>query len=242
MTINKKINVLIPAAGKGSRSGLNYPKTLFKVEGKEILLSILELVKDYDPNPTIIISPDGEKLIKNFLASKNKKANLVIQEKPTGMGNAILQYKKSSNYKMAKNILLIWGDIPFIRSITIAKLVKSHFQNKNDFTLITKEVQKAYTLIKRDIKDNIIDIIETREFGLKPEPGEREIGLFLFKKEIIMDLLSKDKLSNKFGKETGEHGFLYVIKHLAILGKRIEGLKIANDKELKSLNSISDLI
>ena len=38
----KKINILIPAAGKGIRTKLNYPKTLYKINDKPILINLIE--------------------------------------------------------------------------------------------------------------------------------------------------------------------------------------------------------
>tara|TARA_A100001011_G_C14203371_1_gene796688 strand:- start:244 stop:963 length:720 start_codon:yes stop_codon:yes gene_type:complete len=235
-----KIDVLIPAAGKGTRSGLDYPKTLFKVKDKEILLYIFELIEKINTKPTIIVSPEGEKYINNFLSFHKKKAELILQKKAKGMGNAVLQYEKSSNYKNSNHILLIWGDIPFIRKDTVSRMIKNHFDNNNDFTLVTKFVDKAYTILKRDNANKITKIIETREEGLSPFPGERDIGLFLFKKEPIFKILKED-LNYKFGKSTGEHGFLYIVEYLTQKGLKVEGLPIAHDNELKSLNKISDL-
>ena len=235
-----KIKVLIPAAGKGSRAGLNYPKTLYKIEGKEILLYIFELIENIDQEPTIIVSPEGEKDINNFLKLKKRKAQLIIQPKPRGMGDAVLKFKQSSYYKSSDHILLIWGDVPFIREKTVYKMIESHLKNNNDFTLVTKFVDKAYTCIERDNSGNIIKVIETREEELEPMPGERDIGLFLFKKEPIFKIL-KEEQNSKFGKLTGEHGFLYIIEHLIKNGFKVEGLSIANSKEIKSLNRLSDL-
>ena len=98
MTLISRINVLIPAAGKGTRSGLSYPKTLFKIDGKEILLRILELVESYDPEPTVVVSPEGKDLINKFIFENKKKVDVVIQESTLGMGNAILQYRKSPKF------------------------------------------------------------------------------------------------------------------------------------------------
>ena len=55
-------------------------------------------------------------------------------------------------------------------------------------------------------------------------------------------MLNKQDLEGKYGINTNEHGFLYLIKHLSNRGYKIEGLQIANDRELKSLNSLSDLL
>ncbi len=234
------IKVIIPTAGKGTRSGLNYPKTLYKVDGKEILLHILELTNHLDRNPTIIVSRNGFSIIKNFLDLKKINAELIIQDSPKGMGDALLQFKKSCYYEKTENILLIWGDIPFIKISTIESIITCHFENKNAFTLISKHVNKAYTLIKRDKNNKIIHIKETREEGEAPTSGERDIGLFLFKKKIVFQFLQKE-LSGKYGKASNEHGFLYIVEHLAKKGYKIEALPIAEAKELISLNYMSDL-
>ena len=70
--------------------------------------------------------------------------------------------------------------------------------------------------------------------------GERDIGLFIFKKKEIFDLLELD-LPKKYSSRTKEHGFLYIISHLVKKGFKVEAMTIAIDKELLSLNKISDL-
>ena len=65
-------------------------------------------------------------------------------------------------------------------------MIKNHFDNNNDFTLVTKIVDKAYTLIKRDLHNNISKIIETREEGLSPLQGEKGYRFIFIKKEPIL--------------------------------------------------------
>ena len=40
------------------------------------------------------------------------------------MGDAVLKFKQSSYYKSSDHILLIWGDVPFIREKTVYKMMK----------------------------------------------------------------------------------------------------------------------
>lgn len=237
---NRKVNVLIPAAGEGKRSGLSYPKTLYEIAKKPILLYILDLLEFIDNKPTIVVNPKGEKSIKSFLKKYSKKSYLVIQSMAKGMGDAILKFEQSPSFDKTTDIFLIWGDIPFIRKETVNAMLKVHFKNNNDFTFVTKKVNSAYTLISRDEKQNIIKVEETRETSNQPKAGERDIGVFIFKKSVIFNLL-KEELPGKYGNNTGEHGFLYIIEYLAKRDFKIEALPIANDKELKSLNSLNDL-
>ena len=106
----------------------------------------------------------------------------MIQENPRGMGDAVLQFEKYPSFEIVKNILLIWGDVPFIRKETIQRMVDQHFQNNNTFTFVTAETETAYTRVIRDKRNKILDVIETREENLPIKKGERDIGLFIFKK------------------------------------------------------------
>ena len=240
MNNNKKIKVLIVAAGKGTRANLPYPKTLFKINGEEILLKILNTTNELDPHPTVIVSPKGKKDIKNFLFDVSKKAYLVIQEEAKGMGDAVMKFEKSPAFESTDNILLIWGDIPYIKKRTIQKMVEAHFESKNIFTFVTAETEAAYTRVIRDQNHKILDVIETREERLPIKKGERDIGLFIFKKNEVFNLL-KMELQKKYSYKTKEHGFLYLIHHLVEKGFKVEALKIADKKELISLNKITDL-
>jgi bifunctional UDP-N-acetylglucosamine pyrophosphorylase/glucosamine-1-phosphate N-acetyltransferase len=235
------LRVVIAAAGRGSRAGLPYPKTLYPVKGVPILLRILELLMPYDANPTVVVSPLGEAPIRDCLTSAGLAAHLVMQPSANGMGDAVLRFTNSPAFETAEHLLLVWGDIPLIQPETVKVLVQTHFVNGNDFTFATRQVDSAYTVVTRDQVGRVLGVVETREVGLdQQQQGERDIGLFVFRKDVTLTTLSED-LSGKFGKSTGEHGFLYVIEHLAKRGLRVEALPIATKQDLVSLNRLEDL-
>ena len=232
---------LIAAAGRGSRAGLPYPKTLFSVQGKPILLRICDSLRPYDPQPTIIVSPSGEKDIGECLAEAGVAAHLVRQMEPKGMGDAVLQFSQSPAFEGADHVLLIWGDIPFVQPETVAAMVDAHYAHCNDFTFVPRVTNRPYTLVARTPDGGIMRCLETREEGIAPpEQGEREIGLFMFRRCVVMSLL-KEELLGKCGKTTSEHGFLYVIGRLVERKFRVEALPIAKEVEMVSLNSLKDL-
>lgn len=236
-----RVKSLVAAAGRGSRAGLTYPKTLFAIGGRPILVRILELLAQYDSKPSIIVSPDGMDPIKDCLRKYFLSAYLVVQDEPRGMGDAVLRFIDSPTFFDAEHTILLWGDVPFIQQKTLDTLVNRHLLEGNDFTFATKHVNLAYTVLSRDISGNVAQVIESREEGTDlQEAGEREIGLFVFRTSLVIDMLKKD-LPGKFGKYTGEHGFLYVIGHLVQAGYRVVALPIATDLDLISLNSMKDI-
>lgn len=236
-----RIFVLVAAAGRGTRAGLPYPKTLFPLQGKPILVRIAELLACYDLSPTVIVSPEGFEPIRQCLEAAGVSAHLVEQPAPNGMGDAVLRFEQSPAFESANDVLLIWGDIPFIQPKTVEAVVAAHFNSANDFTFATRFVDSAYTIVSRNAAGIVTGVIETRELGItEPRAGEREIGLFLFRKQVVLNAL-REELHGKRGHTTSEHGFLYIIEHLSARGLRIEALPVATELDLVSLNSIKDV-
>jgi bifunctional UDP-N-acetylglucosamine pyrophosphorylase/glucosamine-1-phosphate N-acetyltransferase len=236
-----KICALVAAAGSGSRANLPYPKTLFEIRGKPILIWIAKLLTTFDQCPTIIVSKNGQLPIQECLNAWGMAAHLVLQPEPRGMGDAVLCFDQSPAFVNAEHVILVWGDVPFIQPTTLAKMIKVHIKHNNDFTFPTRQVTSAYTMVSRDKLGQVTSVVETREqLNSTPQAGERDIGLFIFRKAVVLDLL-REELSDKWGKFTNEHGFLYVIGHLAARGFSVEALPIALEMELISLNNLKDL-
>jgi bifunctional N-acetylglucosamine-1-phosphate-uridyltransferase/glucosamine-1-phosphate-acetyltransferase GlmU-like protein len=235
-----ELRVLIAAAGTGSRAGLPYPKTLHPVLGRPILLRLLDLLRPLDPRPAVIVSPAGRPPIEQCLAEAGIEAELIEQPAPTGMGDAILRFRDASGAVETQHLLAVWGDIPLLEPGTVDGLRAAHFAHGADFSFPTRRVDSAYTIVERDPAGRVTGLVETREAGLEPAPGERDIGLFIFRTGPVLDLLARD-LDGARGRATGEHGFLYIVRHLAERGYKVEAVPIATERDLVSLNRLSDL-
>ena len=236
-----EISVLIAAAGLGSRAGLPYPKTLFPIKGKPILVRLAELLAPYDSEPTVIVNEDGKDQIKQCLLKNNIQAQLVLQSMPRGMGDAVLCIDNSEEFTNSEHVLLVWGDIPFIKPETVETMINHHLVQDSDFTFASRVVDEAYTVVVRDKSGNVTHLIETREEGMTDlGPGERDMGLFIFRRSLTLQTL-REELPNKWSKSTGEHGFLYIIEHLVSKGLQVEALPIAQKIELVSFNNIEDV-
>ncbi|MDA7562984.1 NTP transferase domain-containing protein [Gammaproteobacteria bacterium] len=239
---NIKISVVIAAAGKGTRAKLPYPKCLFSIQGKPILGTIMDNTFSLDRKPTLIVSKEGLPHIKNFLIQSNRKADILIQENQIGMGNAVLQISKKRK-DMNEDILLSWGDLPFIPQSIFEDLCAFHIKNKNDFSIATYHSKNAYTYVIRDDCNNLKEVIESKEMyekNLLPLESERDIGVFVFKKDLLLDFLDKE-LPDKYGKVSNEHGFLYIIKHLVASGYKVESLPVKEEMSEVSFNSFEDI-
>jgi len=243
MTMNqtKRLKVLIAAAGQGSRSGLTYPKTLFPIEGQAILLRLLNTLAPYDTSPMIIVSPSGFKSIEDCLQSHSFQAELIEQATPKGMGDAVLQMQYSKYFANFDDVILVWGDIAFLQASTLEILVFHHYQDQNHLSIATRYVEKAYTKVIRHPQGQVLELIETREQDtMDLIAGEQDMGLFIFKKELVLSCLSQEH-PKKYGKTTHEHGFLYLVGLLVAQGYRVGAYPCATALDLVSFNQKDDI-
>ncbi len=238
MNLSKDTFVVIPCAGKGTRSKLPYPKSLYKIGNTTILNRIIKSFNKYNFNFKIVINKKNMQLFKSETKKISSKIEYLYQNIALGMGDAVLKITKSKDYRKMENIILIWGDVPFIKKSTINELIKNHFKNNNDFTFISGITKYPYTYVQRDKKNKVFRIKEMKNFKKKIKYGERNIGIFLFKKNYTIKILKKMKIKHKNNKEIS---FLNVIEYLNKENLKIEAINIATPREMKSLNYLKDL-
>jgi bifunctional UDP-N-acetylglucosamine pyrophosphorylase/glucosamine-1-phosphate N-acetyltransferase len=236
--MQQKVRVVIPAGGRSSRSGLAYPKSLYRLTGTPILVRIIQKVAQYDSRPVLIINPAHEPVFTRVLQEFNLNVDLVFQHEPKGMGHALLQADQLLHEE--EHILLVWSDIPFLSETTIDHLAKCHFACQNHFSLATSIGTNCYTIVER-VEGKLVSVKETRALGIPPaEKGERDIGLFFFKKQPVFALLAADAAGDyEAGKN--EHGFLYIIGKVVATGAKVEGYPIALPIDILSFNTPEDL-
>ena len=243
MTMNKMscLKVLIAAAGQGTRSGLAYPKTLFPIKGKPLLIRLLNTLAPYDVMPMIIVSPNGREQIEGCLQAHSLQAELIEQSSPKGMGDAVLKMQYSRYFNDFDDVILVWGDTVFLQGSTVENLLFHHYQDQNHFSFATRYVEKAYTKVIRHSQGQVLELIETREQEDEDLcEGERDIGLFIFKKELILASLQQE-YPLKIGKKTQEHGFLYLVKLLVSKGFKVGAYPCASAIDLVSFNQKDDI-
>lgn len=230
-----KFRAVIPAAGKSSRSGLNYPKTLYRVNGVPILIRICRLLEAYNTRPLVIINPVFQEKFETVLQEFGQDAELIFQENAKGMGDALLQ---ATNYLSAEeDIILIWSDIPFIAASTLKLLIDCHIAHQNNFSLATRLGKDCYTIVSRNA-GKLQDVLETRALGIAPAAdGERDIGLFIFKKNPLFEIIANATVAG--GKE---HGFLDAIGRLVKAGAKVEAYPIAQANDVLSFNTPEELL
>ena len=194
---------IILCGGKGTRLGSlgkKLPKTLIKIQNKEILWYIIKILKSN--NFTNIILPTGYKgnKIKKYLKKSN--FNIDIKCIPTGENTNIGKriYKILSKIE-SENILLLNGDAIF--DINLKKIIKNHQKKNFDITFLSSEITYPYGTIGlyknkiKDFKRNLVyDSLSIRKNRIYK--AYNYSGISLIKRKILFKYKNLYKNSENF--------------------------------------------
>ncbi len=236
--------VVILAAGKGKRMGGEKPKVLCEVGGKSIIMRLVEsvLASDVTSRPLVVIGY-GTEIIKKYLGTK---CSYVLQPEQLGTAHAVFCTKDFLEGQ-AENILVLYGDHPFIKSKTISNLELWHKKSGATITMMTVKLPnfdgwykifEDFGRVVRD-KDGKVKAIVEKKDAAEDEVAIKEVNpsFFIFKSSWLWENLPKLNCNNA----QGEY-YLTDLVRLAILNNlKVETLTIDDPFEAVGINNPEQL-
>ena len=233
-------SAIVLCGGKGTRLGAlgkKIPKTMIKIQGKEIIWYIIKILKRNRFNQ--IILPLGYKgnMIRK-LAKKYKSlfnlVDLVNTGKNSNIGKRI--FLVGDRIK-SNNFLLLNGDAIF--NFNIDKIFKKHQQRKKDITFISGENIYPYGTIGIR-KGKVIDFNRNLNYEALKVRNRNSYtafsytGMSIIKTETLKKLKKKCKEASKFETEL----FPIFIKSFNAEFTKLTGFwhSIDNIKDIKAIN------
>ncbi len=193
--------IIVLAAGKGSRMKSDLPKVLSPINGKPMIEYLINSVMrlGVDPEPVLVVSPDNKEIIADNL--RKYKLSFALQAEQLGTGHAVAS-ARSLIPEEVKNIMVLYGDHPFITPKSIERLLESH---KSEVSMMTAEVsdfsewRKNFYYWGRILRSNnkIEKIIEFKDASDEiKEVKEVNPAIFCFNKNWLLENIAKIKNEN----------------------------------------------
>ncbi|AYN24473.1 bifunctional UDP-N-acetylglucosamine diphosphorylase/glucosamine-1-phosphate N-acetyltransferase GlmU [Buchnera aphidicola] len=227
--LKKETNVVILAAGKGTRMKSSCPKVLHILGGKTILEHVINIAKSVKPKKIILVYNNEEKEIKSKI--NDTSIHWVVQKEQKGTGDAIL--KASKNFSDNDDIIVLYGDMPYISIESIKKLFNSKKKSKISLlTAYTKNPNGYGRVLKKNGK--VIKIIEELDANFR-EKKIKEVysGTFIASGKDLKRWLNK--INNKNIKK---EFYATDIIHFANLEKSIiKTVQTLNYQEILGVNN-----
>jgi bifunctional UDP-N-acetylglucosamine pyrophosphorylase/glucosamine-1-phosphate N-acetyltransferase len=227
------IDIIILAAGKGTRMKSELPKVMHQIDGQSMLARVITTAKTLNPKKIISVIGYGADIIKKQF--QNDQALLfALQEQQLGTGHAVQQ---ALPFLSEEFTLILYGDVPLISKSLLEQLVKI---SSSGLGLITfeKENPTGYGRIVRH-QGQIQKITEEKDCdNLEKQIKEINTGIMCIKTDLLINWLGK--IDNK---NAQQEYYLTDIIALAVSDKIKVGHVLAKQEhEIQGVNSVIELI
>jgi len=153
-----KLNIVILAAGKGTRMFSSKPKVLHHIAGHPILRHVIDCAKALNPAKIIIVYGFGGDLVKNTFSRED--IIWVEQKEQLGTGHAVQQ--AAPHLDDDANTLILLGDVPLVDVPSCEKLL-AKAQNQLAILSFNKVDPTGYGRITRAANGNVNAIVEHKD-------------------------------------------------------------------------------
>jgi UDP-N-acetylglucosamine diphosphorylase/glucosamine-1-phosphate N-acetyltransferase len=236
--MNKKIAVVILAAGLGTRMKSNKAKVLHKVCGKPMVQYIVETAQKVAGDNVILVVGHQADEVRRAVA-KQGTFYFAHQKEQLGTGHAVLcalPYIPDH----CQEVVILCGDVPLIEARTITALIGSHSAEKRDITVLAVELEDptGYGRILLNADGRVQAIVEESDASIEQKRIRLiNTGIFCVKKEFLSEAVPQIKSDNVQGEI-----YLTDIIEIAYGGQKHIGVVIGNNPvELTGINTIDEL-
>ncbi len=195
--MKNELKAVVLAAGKGTRlhsEKSDLPKVMRLANGLPLLEYVLSAIDFIDRAETVIVV--GYK--KDAVISAFPDYAFSEQKEQLGTGHAVMAASKELE-GFGGSVLVCCGDMPLIKKETFEALVKKHFEENSDCTILTGTTDEPldYGRIVRDSSGAFLKLVEHKDCsGKERRIRELNSGVYVFKAPLLLGALSKLSCSN----------------------------------------------
>lgn len=150
--------VIILAAGQGTRMRSKLPKVLHCVAGKPMLAHVIDTSRQLGAQAIHVVVGHGAEKVQQCIA--DKELHWALQEQQLGTGHAVAQAMPAVNDDSV--VLIAYGDVPLVTVDTLSTLIDSADQSTLSLLTVSLEDPTGYGRIVRD-DDAICAIVEQKD-------------------------------------------------------------------------------
>jgi bifunctional UDP-N-acetylglucosamine pyrophosphorylase/glucosamine-1-phosphate N-acetyltransferase len=235
-TQTKPIDVLILAAGLGTRMKSNLAKVLHHLDGRPLVAHVVRTAAMLQPRRIYVVvghqAAQVEAAVNNELGTDT--CAFPQQSQQRGTGDAVLA-AKDSLAGAESTVLIISGDVPLVRAETLSKLLSAHESEHAVCTILTVRMESptGYGRVVRDNSNAFSKIVEQKD-ATEEERQIREInsGIYCFDSAKLFAALDEVRPTNSQGE-------YYLTDVPAILKSRHERISLYQHPDAREVSGIN---
>jgi bifunctional UDP-N-acetylglucosamine pyrophosphorylase/glucosamine-1-phosphate N-acetyltransferase len=235
------LDVLILAAGLGTRMKSRLAKVLHKLGGRPIIAHVCRTAALLEPRRMYVVvghqADDVKAAVEKELGSD--QASFVNQSEQRGTGDAVMAARDdlaSAN----STLLILSGDVPLVRAETLRALIDKYHADNAACTILTVRLENpaGYGRVARDDAGNFLKIVEQKD-ATEDERQIREInaGIYCFDSAKLFRALERVRPTNS----QGEYYLTDVPAILRNDGEQITLYQHHDTREVSGVNTRAEL-
>ncbi|WP_355660603.1 bifunctional UDP-N-acetylglucosamine diphosphorylase/glucosamine-1-phosphate N-acetyltransferase GlmU [Halomonas salifodinae] len=152
------LDVVILAAGQGSRMRSTRPKVLHRLAGKPMVRHVIDTATRLGAGKLHVVIGHGADQVRSELG--DCPVHFALQAEQKGTGHAVAQALEALEHD---KVLVLYGDVPLIRGETLAALLEGVDESHLGLLTVTLADPDGYGRILRNAEGQAVAIVEHKD-------------------------------------------------------------------------------
>lgn len=181
------VNVVVLAAGQGSRMKSSLPKVLHPLAGRPLAQHVVDTARQFASDITLVIGHGGEAVRAHF---DGQPLNFAVQDEQLGTGHAVAQ--ALPELPDSGTVLVLYGDVPLTRAETLTRLVAQVDDRSLALLTVTLDDPSGYGRILRNAAGAVQAIVEEKDASVEQKAiQEVNSGIMAMPARVLHDWLPR---------------------------------------------------
>ncbi len=224
-----KLNVIILAAGQGTRMRSDIPKVLHTLGGRPLLQHVIETAQQLTPETINVVYGHGaDQVLAKFSGWPVQWAE---QAEQLGTGHAVQQVSLSDGDGI---VLILYGDVPLLKKQTLQRLLETAESERLALLTVKLANPTGYGRIVRDDQGQVQRIVEEKDASdAEKTITEVNTGIMALPSFYLKQWLNRLENNNA----QGEFYLTDVIAMAVTDGILVETVLAENEFEVQGINN-----
>ncbi len=236
----QQLAVIVLAAGKGKRMGNpDLPKVMAALRTRPLISWVLDQAAKLQPQRTIVVVGHHREMVQEYLGANYPTVSTAVQAEQLGTGHAVAQCEEALR-DFDGPVLILSGDVPLLRSVTLADFVQDHYASKAAVSVLSciAPDPTGYGRIIRSTDGEFESIVEHKDATEEQRLcAEINSGIYVIESCVLFKALSEVKNVNA----QGEYYLTDVIGILRSQNQRVMAFCCPEFQELMGINTAAEL-
>lgn len=153
-----ELDIVILAAGKGTRMRSQTPKVLHTLAGKPMVQHVLDTASALQPDRTHVVIGHGADQLREALS--DSAIQFAVQAEQKGTGHAVAQ---AVEHLGIGKVLILYGDVPLLQRESLVELLAHVDEQHMGLLTVTLEDPSGYGRIVRNDAGDAVAIVEQKD-------------------------------------------------------------------------------